>query len=1084
MSTITLSVAGDQSLGDPEFSVDVDGVQVGEPDTITAAYSAGTFEQFTITGNFALTTDSVITINYINDLSGPSGDRNLYVGSLTANGLTFLGNVAAVGTSGFLTNAGALWTDGSLSYSMAAPVVAGLPATVAASAGMAVNPFAGVTVSDPASSPQDSVEIVLTAYGVVSDADGLLSGAGLAKIDNGTYTLSATNPTALGAEMAALVFTPAAQPSGSAPVTTGFEVIAGNASGNSSATTAVVSQSPAAAAQLDTIVIEAAGDQYDGDAMFTVDVNGVQVGGPYSVSTLYSSGTFQRFALSGNFGITSGSTVAVNYINDASGRGGDRNLYVGSVTIDGQTYQGSVAAIGTNGVLSNAGALWSDGSLTFTATPPATSTGHLDLVGVNLSGQEQLTLPDVYPSDGEIQYYASKGLNIIRLPIAWERLQPTLGGPLSASELSQVARVVSYANSLGMAVDLDLHNYGNYNGQPISSAAVPISDFVNVWGQLATQFAGSNVLFGLMNEPSLPASTWLTAQNSAIGAIRAAGATTQTILVSGIDYDTASTWISSGNAATFGNSIVDPDNNYAFEVHQYFDSDGSGVGGDTVSATIGEQDLAAITEWANQNNARLFLGEFGSNSDSTALANLQNTLSYMAANSHVWLGGTEWEASTLYNYYFNVAPVDAVDSPQITVLDQFAPGTATTAAAATAVAASEPTAILAVAGTDTQTALTDQTTATPFAGVTITDTAIPSTVAALLTLSAASADTDANGLLSGTGLSHTGAGAYSLTAATLAALSSELASLVFTPTSHEVAPGATITTDLTVTVEAAGANVAMASSNLLAKAVDTAPTLTGLNGTTKLIDSTTAHPFSGLVVTDPDVGADPSATITLTVAGAASDANGVLSGTGLSHTGAGTYALGADSPAGLTGELQQLSFLPTVSTAAAGSTATTGIALTVAEGTAVTPGQSSIVTTAAGPPVTSVTVNLSEDYYLTNAQCTVTVDGQQVGGVQTISAIHSQGHYDALTFRGQFGIGTQTIGVTFLNDAYGGSPSLDRNLYVNSVAVNGATLGGTSASLYTDGTATISATASGTLSGVAAAALTSSSGITETIVAH
>ncbi len=37
--------------------------------------------------------------------------------------------------------------------------------------------------------------------------------------------------------------------------------------------------------------------------------------------------------------------------------------------------------------------------------------------------------------------------------------------------------------------------------------------------------------------------------------------------------------------------------------------------------------------------------------------------------------------------------------------------------------------------------------------------------------------------------------------------------------------------------------------------------------------------------------------------------------------------------------------------------------------------------------------------------------------------------------------------MSFLNDAYGGSAATDRNLYVNAITANGATIPGTAASL-------------------------------------
>jgi Ca-dependent carbohydrate-binding module xylan-binding len=41
------------------------------------------------------------------------------------------------------------------------------------------------------------------------------------------------------------------------------------------------------------------------------------------------------------------------------------------------------------------------------------------------------------------------------------------------------------------------------------------------------------------------------------------------------------------------------------------------------------------------------------------------------------------------------------------------------------------------------------------------------------------------------------------------------------------------------------------------------------------------------------------------------------------------------------------------------------------------------------------------------------------------------------TFNGYFGNGAHTVAVTFINDAYDGTPTTDRNLYVDSVTYNG-----------------------------------------------
>ncbi|WP_428492531.1 carbohydrate-binding domain-containing protein [Rhodopila sp.] len=90
-------------------------------------------------------------------------------------------------------------------------------------------------------------------------------------------------------------------------------------------------------------------------------------------------------------------------------------------------------------------------------------------------------------------------------------------------------------------------------------------------------------------------------------------------------------------------------------------------------------------------------------------------------------------------------------------------------------------------------------------------------------------------------------------------------------------------------------------------------------------------------------------------------------------------------------------------------------------------------------PTDTLVLNLSEDAYLGNAQFTVTVDGKQVGGAETLTALHEEGQTQDFTFTGSFGAGPHTVALDFLNDAYAGTPQTDRNLYVNSITLDGAT---------------------------------------------
>lgn len=96
-------------------------------------------------------------------------------------------------------------------------------------------------------------------------------------------------------------------------------------------------------------------------------------------------------------------------------------------------------------------------------------------------------------------------------------------------------------------------------------------------------------------------------------------------------------------------------------------------------------------------------------------------------------------------------------------------------------------------------------------------------------------------------------------------------------------------------------------------------------------------------------------------------------------------------------------------------------------------------------------VKISEDAYLGNAEYTVSVDGKQIGDAHTAFASHAAGKSDVLLLQGNWAPGKHDLSVNFLNDAYAGTSSTDRNLYVNGLSLNGSTVPGGSATLLSAG---------------------------------
>jgi endoglucanase len=311
------------------------------------------------------------------------------------------------------------------------------------------------------------------------------------------------------------------------------------------------------------------------------------------------------------------------------------------------------------------------------------ATAQVQFTGVNLAGAEfgEGHLPGIYnqhytyPTKAEVDYFTGKGMNIFRLPFRWERLQPSAHGSLNTTELSRINNFVNYAVSKKAYVILDPHNYARYYGDIIGSTELPVSAFEDFWKKLAEQFKNNAmVIFGLMNEPhSMATELWLNNANAAIAAIRSTGAE-NLVLVPGNAWTGAhswnSNWYGTPNSTVMLN-ITDSLNNYAYEVHQYLDSNSSGTSATCVSTGIGVERLKNFTSWLRTHNKRGFLGEFAGTVNETCMAGIDNMLAYTGENADVWLGWTWWAAGPWWgNYMFSVEPVNGNDKPQMAVLEK------------------------------------------------------------------------------------------------------------------------------------------------------------------------------------------------------------------------------------------------------------------------------------------------------------------------------------------------------------------------------------------------------------------------------
>lgn len=305
------------------------------------------------------------------------------------------------------------------------------------------------------------------------------------------------------------------------------------------------------------------------------------------------------------------------------------------------------------------------------------------LAGVNLSAADfnPYALPGTYgtdytwPTEAELDYFASKRMNVVRVPFRWERLQPGPMGEFDAAEVARMDAFIDDATGHELTVILDVHNYARYWGGLVIEGR-PIEEYTDLWRRLAERYRDEPlVIFGLMNEPhDLATENWLAAANAAIAAIRAAGAH-NLLLVPGNAWTGAwswhDTWYGTPNA-TLLTGVVDPDDNFAIEVHQYLDWDSFGTSADCVSGTIGSERIAAFTEWARSHGVRAFLGETGAASNPICDAAVDDLLTRLELDNDVWMGWTWWAAGPWWwEYPYSIEPrKDGSDAPQMAILSR------------------------------------------------------------------------------------------------------------------------------------------------------------------------------------------------------------------------------------------------------------------------------------------------------------------------------------------------------------------------------------------------------------------------------
>jgi hypothetical protein len=346
--TLVLTMSEDAYQGDAQFTVAIDGKQIGGTFTTTASHASGVSQSFTFKGDWGVGAHAV-AVNFINDLyNGTTAtDRNLYVNSVSYDGTN-------------TSQSAALMSGGSKNFSVtdatAIPSVAPAPVTTGTVTTGTGSDALVLTMSEDAYQGDAHFTVAVDGKqlaGIFTASASHAAGASQNFTFNGNW--------GVGTHAVAVNFLNDAY-AGTTATDRNLYVNAisydGKATGQSAAlmsagskgfsvTDSTAIPSPAIGSGADTLVLKVSEDAYQGDAQFTVAIDGKQLGGNFTTTASHASGASQSFTFKGDFG-TGAHTLAVNFLNDAwAGAGADRNLYLDGVSYLGTSTGQSAAFYGT-----------------------------------------------------------------------------------------------------------------------------------------------------------------------------------------------------------------------------------------------------------------------------------------------------------------------------------------------------------------------------------------------------------------------------------------------------------------------------------------------------------------------------------------------------------------------------------------------------------------------------------------------------------------------------------------------------------------------------------------------------------------
>lgn len=226
-------------------------------------------------------------------------------------------------------------------------------------------------------------------------------------------------------------------------------------------------------------------------------------------------------------------------------------------------------------------------------------------------------------------------------------------GTLDSTNAGQYDLFMQACLATGAYCMIDVHNFARFNGGVVGQGGPPDEMFVAMWVALAEKYADdSRVIFEITNEPhDLDLDLWVQTCQKVVTGIRNAGALTQMILLPGVNFDSASTIVTTGGADALL-KITNPDGSIDglhLDIHKYLDNRNSGLTGECSTNNIGN--FSMVADYLRQKNRKGLISETGASSSPACMIDFCAQNEYINAQGDVFLGYVAWAAGQFDTTY-------------------------------------------------------------------------------------------------------------------------------------------------------------------------------------------------------------------------------------------------------------------------------------------------------------------------------------------------------------------------------------------------------------------------------------------------